>query len=182
MLLEPIDTTDYDGRRTLIVGDVKSGKTGLTEAVLASWTALGRSPDIAVLDLAPELRRGIGGRLRLPVGYQGTYLTTAIAPPRLQARSEGDAEALAAANAAAIDPLLDDARLAACPILVVNDATLYLQAGDDARFLALIGACDTALINAYYGHSFPEYRLSRRERRLTERLMDACHQVVRLPR
>ena len=182
MPAEHIDTADYDGRRTLIVGDVNTGKTRLTEAVLAAWADQGRSREIAVLDLAPETGRGIGGRLELPAVFQGLYLTTALAPPRLQADSEGAAEALATANAAAIAPLLDKIRRAARPILVVNDATLFLQAGDYDRLFAVLEACRTALINAYYGDSFPDYRLSRRERLLTERLMDACHEVIRLTR
>jgi hypothetical protein len=172
---------DFDGRRTLIVGDVKSGKTRLTEAVLAAWGAQDRSRQIVVLDLAPEKYRGVGGRLHLPENFPGIYLRPPIVPPRLQAPSEEAAEALAAANAAAIDPLLDEARSCACSILVVNDATLFLQAGDYDRFLAVVGAFETVLLNAYYGNSFPDYRLSRRERRLTERLMTVCDRVIHLP-
>lgn len=181
MSAERIDTGDFDGRRTLIVGDVNSGKTRFTEAVLVSWTAQGRSPNIAVMDLAPETRQGIGGRLRLPEGYQGIYLATSIAPPRLQGRSEKEADALAAANAAAIAPLLADPGLTAAPILVVNDATLYLQAGDYDRLLHRIRSAGTVLMNAYYGASFPNYRLSQRERRLTERLMKECDRIIHLP-
>jgi hypothetical protein len=182
MPAERTDTADYDGRRTLIVGDVNTGKTRLTAAVLNAWAAQGRSREIAVLDLSPEPRRGIGGRLMLPAAFHGVYLAAAIAPPRLQAGSEAAAEVLAAANAAVITPLLDEFRRAARPILIVNDATLFLQAGDYERLLAVLDTSETALINAYYGNSFPDYRLSRRERRLTERLMAACHRVIRLPR
>lgn len=178
----PIETADYDGRRTLIVGDVNSGKTRLTQTVLGAWTAQGRSREIVVLDLAPETGRGIGGRLELPPAFQGLHLTEVLAPPRLQAESEDAAEDLAAANAAAIGPLLDQVRRAARPILVVNDVTLFLQAGEYEDLIAALEACPTALINAYYGASFPDYRLSRRERRLTERLMKACHRVIRLSR
>ena len=178
----PIDTADYDGRRTLIVGDVNTGKTRLTQAVLTAWTVQGRSREIAVLDLAPERRRGIGGRLALPPAFQGVYRTATLVPPRLQADSEEAAEDLAAANAIAIAPLLDAIRRAPRPILIVNDATLFLQAGSYAELIAALDTCQTALINAYYGDSFPDYRLSRRERRLTERLMAACHPVIRLAR
>jgi len=177
-----ISTRDYNGRRTLIVGDVNSGKTRLTESILAAWTARGRSREIAVLDLAPQTRRGIGGRLALPQEYRGVYRAPAITPPRLAAKTEEEAERLARANASAIDPLLQDPRLLDCPILVINDATLYLQAGDYDPFLQVIRSAATALINAYYGHSFPDFRLSRRERLLTERLIQDCDRIIRLPR
>ena len=77
-------TTAYDGRRTLVIGDVNTGKTRLTEKVLACWVAQGRSRDIVVLDLAPETQESIGGRIHLPAGFQGVVLATAIVPPRLR--------------------------------------------------------------------------------------------------
>jgi len=181
MPADTISTRDYDGRRTLIVGDVNSGKTRLTESVLAAWTAQGRSREIAVLDLAPQTRRGIGGRLALPQGFSGVYKAPAVTPPRLTAKTEVEAEELARANAAAIDPLLQDSRLLDDPILIINDATLYLQAGAYKRFLRVIRSAATALVNAYYGHSFPDFRLSRRERRLTDRLMQDCDRVIWMP-
>jgi hypothetical protein len=180
MPAKAISTQDYDGRRTLIVGDVNSGKTRLTESILAAWTAQGRSRDITVLDFAPPTRQSIGGRLALPQGFAGVYKAPPIAPPRLMAKTEEEAERLARANAAAIDPLLQDPRLAERTILVVNDATLYLQAGTYDHFLRVIRSAETTLINAYYGHSFPDYRLSRRERLLTDRLMEDCDRVIRL--
>jgi hypothetical protein len=177
-----LSTRDYDGRRTLILGDVNSGKTRLTDSVLAAWTAQGRSRDIAVLDLAPQPRRGIGGRLALPQGFEGFYQAPAITPPRLTAKTEGEVHKLARDNAAAIDPFLRDPQHAGHAILIINDATLYLQAGDYDRFLQVVRSAETALINAYYGHSFPDFRLSRRERLLTERLIQDCDRIIRLTR
>ena len=176
-----LSTRDYDGQRTLVIGDVNSGKTRLTENVLAAWTAQGRSREIAVLDLAPQTRRGVGGRLALPQGFEGVCQAPSIAPPRLMAQTEAEAEMLARANAAVVAPLLRDPRLAESTILVINDATLYLQAGDYDLFLGFIRSAATVLINAYYGHSFPDYRLSHRERRLTERLIQDCDRIIRLP-
>jgi hypothetical protein len=179
----PVDsktTRACEGRRTLIIGDVNSGKTHFTEQVLAAWTAQGRSRDIVVLDLAPEARRSIGGPLALPPDFAGIYLAAPIVPPRLQARNEEEAEALAQANARSIEHLFGHPGLATCSILVINDATLYLQAGHYDRLIAVLQPVETVLINAYYGESFPDYRLSRRERRLTDRLIQDCHRVIRL--
>jgi hypothetical protein len=176
-----LSTRDYDGQRTLVIGEVNSGKTRLTENVLAAWTAQGRSREIAVLDLAPQTRQSIGGRLALPRGFEGICQTPPITPPRLMAPTEAEAEMLARANAATIAPLLRDPRLSKGTILIINDATLYLQAGAYDPFRQVIRSAATALINAYYGHSFPDYRLSRRERRLTERLIQDCDRIIRLP-
>lgn len=175
-----ISTRDYDGRRTLIIGDVNSGKTRLTEGVLAAWTTQDRSPDITVLDLAPQTRQSIGGRLTLPQGFKGVYQAPSIIPPRLTAKTEEEAERLARANAETIAPLFRNPRLSVCPILIINDVTLYLQAGDYDHLQQVIRSAATALINAYYGHSFPDFRLSRRERLLTERLMQDCNHIIRL--
>jgi hypothetical protein len=181
MIASGNDTIQYDHRRTLIIGDVNTGKTRLTEQVLKRWTAQGRGPDIVLLDLAPESKDGIGGRLNRPAGFDGLYLTTAIVPPRLTARHATGADALARANAQAIEMLFEDAHRAAGSILVINDVTLYLQAGRYERLLATIQTAATVLINAYYGHSFPDYDLSRQERRLTERLIQDCDRIIRLP-
>lgn len=174
-------TTEYDGRRTLIIGDVNTGKTRLTEQVLARWVAQGRSPDIVVLDLAPVTRETIGGRIHLPAGFQGVVLATTIVPPRLSGRNEEEANILAQVNAGVIERFFQDTRLANDSILVINDVTLYLQAGDYERLWAIIQPIETVLINAYYGDSFPDYGLSRQERRLTERLIQDCDRVIRLP-
>ena len=173
-------TTEYEGQRTLIIGDVNTGKTRLTENVLARWVAQNRSQEIAVLDLAPETQESIGGRIHLPTGFQGVVLATPIVPPRLSGRDEDEADTLAQANATAIETLLRDVRLANCSILVINDVTLYLQAGQYERLWAVIQPVETVLINAYYGHSFPDYQLSRLERQLTDRLIQDCDRVIRL--
>ena len=174
-------TADYDGRRTLVIGDVNTGKTRLTEKVLTRWVAQDRSHEIVVLDLAPETQETIGGRIHLPAGFQGELLATTIVAPRLSGRDEDQANALAHANADAIERLLQDSRLTSCPILIVNDVTLYLQAGNYEHLQHLLRRSATALLNAYYGHSFPDYQLSRRERRLTDRLIQDCDRVIRLP-
>ncbi len=172
---------ELDHRRTLIVGDINTGKTRLTGEILADWTSQGRSDQITILDLTPEPIKGIGGRLERPATFQGRYLTTVIVPPRLTGKTEIEAENLAARNAEAIEDLLRQVRLVSAPILIVNDATLYLQAGDYDRFMAVVQTAETVLINAYYGHSFPEYRLSQQERHLTDRLIQESDRVIRLP-
>ena len=149
MPIENQTTADYDGQHTIIVGDVNTGKTRLTETILTAWTRQGK--------------------------------TRTIVPPRLRARTEEEADDLAATNARTIENLFQELFAVDRTILVINDVTLYLQAGNYDRLRELIQPIRTVLINAYYGHSFPDYRLSRRERRLTDRLIGECQRVIRLP-
>jgi GTPase SAR1 family protein len=172
--------SEFWNHRVLILGDVNAGKTRLSAAWLTRLVEAGHGPSTAVLDLAPPLRGRVGGPLPPPQGAGVLYRAAVVVPPRLTAADEAGAERLAQANAAAIEALFADYLRAPRPILLVNDATLYLQAGDLARFLAVLAPSPTCLVNAYYGRSFPEYALSRRERRLTDELAAACDRVVRL--
>ncbi len=176
-----MDARDYLDRRTLILGDVNSGKTRETQRILSLWVAANPTPLMTVLDLAPEPVHGIGGRLTLPPRFMGRYLFTEIIPPRLIGQSAAEISDLAAANARAIEPLLDDCLRQPHPLLVINDVTLYLQAGDYARLDAVLQSATTILLNAYYGASFEDHPITRRERRLTERLMRDCDRVIRMP-
>ncbi len=168
-------------RRTLIIGDINTGKTHATIRILTDWITANPTPLMTVLDLAPEPVRGIGGRLALPPGFNGRYLFADIVPPRLTGRTPDEITRLAAANARAAEPLVAEILSQPHPFLIVNDATLYLQAGDYRRFAAIIQSAATVLINAYYGESLGDHPISRRERRLTERLMQDCDRVIRLP-
>ena len=53
---------EYWKRKTLIIGEVKSGKTERTLRILRDLIRCRRDP-IAVLDLAPENIRGVGGKI-----------------------------------------------------------------------------------------------------------------------
>ena len=168
-------------RRTLIVGEINTGKTRKTFDILSRWVAANPTPLMTVLDLAPEPVRGIGGRLNLPEGFTGRYRFADIVPPRLTGRNPQEIMRLAAANARTIDAHLDEILKHPHPILVINDASLYLQAGEYSRLTAVMASAATVLINAYYGESFEDHPISHRERRLTERLMQDCDRVIRMP-
>ena len=55
---------EYWKRKTLIIGEVKSGKTERTLRILRDLIRCRRDP-IAVLDLAPENIRGVGRKISL---------------------------------------------------------------------------------------------------------------------
>jgi len=174
-----LNLDDYRNRRTLILGEVNSGKTRLTEAIVAAFSAQGEAAGIAIVDLAPEKQGAAGGKLVAPAP-DVRYLTCAIVAPRLTGRSEGEIQALAAANAAAIEALFVAVFDDPPRILVVNDATLYLQAGSLERFSTLLDCAPTVIVNAYSGTHFSDGPLTRRERELTAGLARQCDRVIRL--
>jgi hypothetical protein len=172
---------DLYHRRTLIMGEVNTGKTRATFAILRRWVEINPTPLMTVLDLAPVRIRGVGGRLTLPRGFTGRYRFADIVPPRLTGRSATEISRLAAANAQIVVPLLQEIIQKPHPILIINDVTLYLQAGDDVLLWAALKSADTLLVNAYYGTSFADHPISQRERRLTDRLMADCDQIIWMP-
>jgi len=174
-----VNPEDYRGRRTLILGDVNTGKTRLTRSILEAFAAAGEAQEIALLDLAPEPAGDVGGKF--PASAAGVlHLTTAIVPPRLTGTDEAEVARLAAANADRIEALFDSYLKQPRPILFVNDATLYLQAGSLERFAGLLAGAATAVVNAYQGRHFADGPLTRRERRLTDALARRCDRVIRI--
>lgn len=170
----------YLNRRTLILGEVKAGKTARTLEILHAFIRAGYANRIAVIDMAPEKVGGIGGKMTPPAEAPVFYLTTTIAAPRLTGIDEADVRRLARRNARAIEALFDPLRRQPKEILFVNDASLYLQAGALDTFLSLLATASTQIVNAYFGVTFKDSALTRREKRLTEALMKTCDQIIDL--
>jgi len=177
--IEKMETiSSYLNRRTLISGEVKSGKTARTLGILQAFIQAGYANRIAVIDMAPDLVGGIGGKLTPPEEASVFYLTTTIAAPRLTGVDEPHVRRLARQNARAIEALFAALRRQPKEILFVNDASLYLQAGNLDTFLSLLGAASTQIINAYFGGTFKDSALTQREKRLTAALMKTCDQII----
>lgn len=178
---ETVALDTWLNRRTLVLGDVNTGKTRLTGEILARMTAAGLGGAITVLDFAPQGTRGIGGQIAVPSDPDLLYLTAPIIPPRLAGTTDAEIWAYARQNAAAIEPLLDRHGASERSILVVNDASLYLHAGDQERLAGMIANAGTAVVNAYYGKALGDSNLSTRERRRTDRLAALFDRVLHLP-
>ena len=168
----------YLNRRTLIIGEVKSGKTTRTLEILQAFIQAGYANRIAVIDMAPDLVGGIGGKMTAAAEVPVLYLTTTVAAPRLTGVDEPHVRRLARQNACAIEALFAVLRRQPKDILFVNDASLYLQAGDLSVFLSLLGTASTQIINAYFGGTFKDSALTQREKRLTAALMKTCDQII----
>ncbi|MFC1815747.1 hypothetical protein ACFL0M_07335 [Thermodesulfobacteriota bacterium] len=167
----------YLNIRTLIIGDVKSGKTALTSQVLQAFIRAGYAAQIAILDLAPEPVGAIGGKMKPPTEPGLIYLSAPIAAPRLTGTNELQILQLAQQNARAIEALFVKIHRRPKDILFVNDASLYLQAGNLDTFVKALDTASTRIINAYYGKTFEDSALTRREKLLTEKLMKTCDTI-----
>lgn len=178
---------DFKGRFTLILGEVNSGKTRLTRRILEAFLEAGEG-SILVVDLSPrpqsdrgqEDLHGVGGRLlaERPPGL--TVLETVLYAPRLESRDEDSARKLAKENAGRIQELLQRAEAMRPCALFVNDASMYLQAGDGRRFHAWVRSAPTAVVNAYLGRSLGSGALSRREREAVLKLMEQADRRILL--
>lgn len=171
----------YIDRRTIIIGEVNSGKTSKTLDVVQLFLNSGYADKMAILDLAPDVVRGIGGKM-VPTSKEPLlYLTASIVAPRLTGKDESHTLGLAEKNAQAIEKLFKHFLQHQKEILFVNDATLYLQAGDLERFITVLDSTTTQIINAYYGDTFSDSELTRREKKLTEDLITLCDRVIKMP-
>ena len=181
METEMIDITPYMNKRTLILGDINSGKTEKTVRILQEFIRAGYSEEVAVLDLSPEPVNGVGGKMPPPSDGAIVYLTANIIAPRITGRTEKHIRDLARQNARAIDMLFAELKKHEKKILFVNDATLYFHAGNLAIFLKMLEGAATQIINAYRGDTFKETPITRREKQLTKKLMATCNILEYLP-
>jgi hypothetical protein len=184
-----LSVEDFVGLFTLIVGETNRGKTTLTERLLEAYCREQRDP-VTVVDLAPSIsptdlerkafKGWVGGQLHPPPCSAIHYLHDRISPPRLRARDEREAQALAEQNERIIASMFQQALKEGNPALFVNDCSLYLHAGDPHRLLGWIRSAATAVVNGYYGQSLGKGALSHRERRGMEWLMAHCDRLIRL--
>ena len=183
--LSSIRPPDVLGRRILITGDINTGKTTLSKAILDALCASRLSSRIAVVDMAPEIPEevaverdvlGVGGKL-LSDDKEVLYLASPLRPPRLSARTEKEALLIAEENREKIAVLLKTFASSGRDILFVNDVSLYLHAGTTERLMRYMAAATTIVANGYYGEKLGSGIVSLREATEMRKLIDAflCH-------
>lgn len=171
--MQDIDLGDFLNRKTLILGDVNTGKTTLTRKVLEAFCRNGWGERIAVLDMAPEIRvepaggqglAGVGGKLTPPEGTGVLYLSGRFEPPRLSSKTEEEALLKARRNQLKIEMLLQNLDCGKRDILFINDASMCLQSGSAEYLIARISETGTAVVNGYWGERLGGGIISERER------------------
>lgn len=177
---------DVLGKRVLIIGEAGSGKTKLAAKLLQELMTLVDPEKITVVDLAPQRTGEIGGKLTdyANLNSRVEYLSPKnVYTPRLAATSPEQVLRYAESNRKIMEPLLNDFIQNPTEVLVINDITLYLHAGELKTILRSVRLVKTFLATAYYGSKLAEdlgTGISTRERRLTDKLATFMDLVVKI--
>lgn len=142
-------------RRVLICGEVGVGKTRLLTSFLRFLVERGLEDEVTVIDLAPEYG-GVGRSVESYYpGVRGLrYMRPSrVYPPRLLGRDAHEVLHYAEMNLLEARRPLEDYARSPTRILLVNDLTIYLHAGDPEDILRLLGLCETFAATAYEGAS-----------------------------
>ncbi len=173
-----IEITSLFNKRTIILGEVNRGKTFLLSLILKEILKLGMK-SIVVVDMAPSRYAGIGGKMRvkdLPI----RYYTTTIIPPRLTGKTMEEIRAFASENARKIEGLFERYLKNPSEILLINDVSIYLQAGDLDKLMEVVTVPSTLIMNGYYGKSLGGGTLGDRERENMDALIKKCDKVIKI--
>lgn len=142
------------GYKTLIVGDVGSGKTQLTKNLLLE--AANIEPEIKVLDFAPPAKtygdRKIGGFLiNMKVPGVIHFKSENIKTPRVSAKTPEQLIELVEENYDTTLKMLMEFIVNPSRVLFINDVSIHLQHGSTENILNAVKLADTSIINGYMG-------------------------------
>ncbi len=166
-------------RKTIIVGEVNTGKTAYSVEVLQRFKERGET-EIALIDMAPESIKGIGGKMPKEALRDVKYCSVQVVAPRLIGKTEDEVQSLANHNAKSIEDAFWEYEKEPSKVLFVNDISLYLQAGDLTRLFSVLNSTPTVVMNGYYGYSLGGGNLGKRERQNMEALQRRCDTVIKL--
>ena len=178
------------GRRILIIGDVDTGKTRLTARITKMLIDRGLSRDMTIIDFSPKLRhlRGskIGGRISdfisIPRGVR-LLCPAKVETPRASAKTPEELIELARMNAYRMANIIKKYFNKPSPILIMNDVSLYLQAGDPELLIKSVKRAETVVMNSYYGKTLLNdlgTGVSENEKRNVEKLFGEVDLIIYL--
>ncbi len=180
----------FEGKKTLIIGEIGSGKTKLIASVLRDAIQRVQPDDITVLDFAPAQIsfRGlrVGGRIKdfLPdIKCRAYQFSNSIRAPRLEGHDANEVWKLAEHNASLTSGYIRSYLTSPTPYLFVNDLTIHLHAGDLDMLLEAIRKSRTFVGNAYSGALLEVDRgagVSKRERERLRKVEAVVDMVVNL--
>lgn len=188
MLSIPAGASQFIGRRSLIIGDVSSGKSRLTASIVLDWIKMGLGGNITIIDLAPRYK-GVGrgldeymGRKYLDSVFK--YLTDErISAPRLMSRSKDELIKRIKMNYSLALSLFESYLDNPTDMLVINDLSICLHYDVPNVLLDVFNNAGTVLANSYYGKGITSvfYReLDMVERKRIENLFKFVDILIKL--
>jgi len=186
-MINDVEISKLLGKKTLIIGEAGTGKTRLLISILKKLIADGLSSKVTVIDMAPPRMLDIGGRIidhdpalcsRIRYLYSND-----VRPARLLGKSAEEVVEIAANNAEIIAKLIDEYISNPTEILVINDLTIYVHAGDEEKLSRVIRDSVTFVGTAYEGYRLSEDKgtgITIREKQYLEELLNTVDYVIRL--
>ena len=178
--------SDLNGRKTLITGDLGSGKIEYARRLLEEAIEEAKGL-ITVIDFSPSLRTKdgahVGGRL-----YNGdspmvrVLSSKLVKTPRITAETPEELVRLAEYNRDITEALLEQFN-GSTDTLFINDVHIHLQRGTLQTLWDAIREVDTVILTGYMGSDHGDdlgTGVSRRERTLMMRLGSKMDQVIQL--
>ena len=169
---------EFRDKKTIIIGDVNTGKTALLLEILRSFYEEGTKA-VTVIDMAPVSLRGIGGKIQTEGMHHVRYMTTKIVPPRLTGKTPEEIDTYAEQNARSIEVIFNEYIKDPGDTLFINDVSIYLQAGDPGRMILWLDSTPTVIMNGYYGTTLGGGSFGERERQNMDALIEQCDRVIR---
>lgn len=173
------------GRRVLICGEIGAGKTRLLTDFIKFSVSKGLEGEVTVIDLAPEYG-DIGKSVEsyYPGVRRLRYMRPSrIYPPRLLGRSDNEVLRYAEMNLIETKKLLENCFRNPSRILLINDLTIYLHAGDPDDVLKLLDLCETFVATAYEGEVLEDDKgsgITLRERKGLSKIKEHVDIIVNL--
>lgn len=175
---EFIMVDEFRNKKTIIIGEVNTGKTNLLLDILKEFLKEGEK-EITLIDMAPESMKGIGGKIDHEKMGAIRYYTAQIIAPRLTGKTAEEVEKFARHNANLIHEIFVEYLRNPTKVLFINDVSIYLQAGDLNELLSLLHSTPTVIMNGYYGSSLGGAKLGERERENMNALQNRCDRVIK---
>jgi hypothetical protein len=174
------------GKRTLIIGEVSTGKTKLTAKLLEEAIQMVNSKDITAIDLSPTTTKKVGGTLSKYTNAVSKvrYLSPkTVRAPRLEGRSRDEVLSLAEYNRSVIEPILQSYLTNPSKVLFINDLSIFLHSGSVDVIVKCMEKAGTFVANSYYGRSIGSDKgsgINRKERASLKELFNHIDLLIKL--
>jgi len=180
-----IDAEDLLGRRTLIVGDVGSGKTKLLAEIIQQLVKKGYAREITLIDLAPPRIGKIGGWIS---EYIDTSTINYLRPnriyaPRTEAKTPQQLIQYAEHNLREARKTLQKYLENPTKILAINDITIHMHAGEVEEIQELVEKAETFIATAYRGKTLENDKatgITEREKQKLNQLIKVVDKIISL--